>query len=61
VQVNGSYVMNGSSQNWPFTSTGTGWAVRSIPITLPANGMVKLMGPTSGKGPKVEVVSLRAQ
>jgi hypothetical protein len=61
VQVNGAFVMNAGSQNWSFPVTGSAWAVRSIPVTLPAGGMVKLMGPTSGKGPKVEVVSLRAQ
>jgi hypothetical protein len=62
VQMNGAFVMSGSAnQNWSFAPTGSGWAVRSIPVNLAAGGIVKLMGPTSGKGPKVEVVSLRAQ
>jgi len=61
LQINGAYVMNGSSQNWTFAPTGSGWAVRSIPVNLPVNAMVKLIGPTSGMGPRVEVVSLRVQ
>jgi hypothetical protein len=61
VQVNGSAVMNGSSANWDFAPTGSAWGTRTIAVTLPAYGTVKLMGPTSGKGPKVDVVSLRAQ
>jgi hypothetical protein len=61
VQVNGAYVMNGSSQNWNFPPTGSAWGTVSIPANLPAGGTVKLMSPASGRGPKVEVVSLRAQ
>jgi hypothetical protein len=61
VQANGAYVMNGTSQSWDFPVTGSNWAVRSIPLTMPAGATIKLMGPTSGKGPKVEVVSLRVQ
>jgi hypothetical protein len=61
VQVNNAYVMNGSSQSWSFPPTGTGWSVVSIPANLPGGAMVKLMGPTTGKAPRVEVVSLRVQ
>jgi len=61
LQVNGAYVMNGSSQNWSFATTGSSWGIRSIPVNLPAGATVKLMGPSSGRGPKVEVVSLRVQ
>jgi hypothetical protein len=61
MQVNGAFVMNGSSQNWSFPPTGSGWGIVSIPVNLPAGAMLKLMGPTSGQGPRVEVVSLRVQ
>jgi hypothetical protein len=61
LQVNGVNVMNGSSANWDFAPNGSGWATRTIPVNLPANGTVKLMGPTSGKAPKVDVVSIRVQ
>jgi hypothetical protein len=61
VQVNGAYVMNGSSQNWSFPATGSGWGIVSIPANLPPGATVKLMGPTSGKAPRVEVVSVRLQ
>jgi len=61
VQVNGAAVLDGGNPSWSFPATGSGWGIRTIPVNLPANGMVKLMGPPSGKGPKVEVVSLRAQ
>jgi hypothetical protein len=61
LQVNGVQVMNNGSANWDFAPTGSGWATRTIAVSLPANGTVKLMGPTSGKSPKVDVVSLRVQ
>jgi len=61
VQVNGAYVMNGSSQNWSFPPTGSAWGVVSIPANVPTGGTVKLMSPASGRGPKVEVVSVRVQ
>jgi hypothetical protein len=61
VQVNGVTVNSApNNPHWDFAPTGTAWGIRSIPVTLPANGVVKLMGPTTkGKGPKVEVVSIR--
>jgi hypothetical protein len=61
LQANGAFVMNGASQNWSFPVTGTGWSTVSIPVNLPAGATIKLMGPSTGKGPRVEVVSLRVQ
>jgi hypothetical protein len=54
-------VSGGAPVSYSFAPTGSGWGTRTIPVNLPANGTVKLMGPTSGKGPKIDVVSVRAQ
>jgi hypothetical protein len=60
VQVNGAFVSNGGSNDWTFAPTGSNWAILSIPVaSFPGGATVKLMGPTSGKAPKVNVVSIR--
>jgi hypothetical protein len=63
VQVGTVNVMNGTSANWDFPVTGSWstWKTRTIPANLTANATIKLMGPTSGAAPKVDVVSIRAQ
>jgi hypothetical protein len=65
IQMSGVNVMNGASANanWAFPVTGSWstWKTVSIPANLVANATVKLMGPTTGAAPKVDVVAIRVQ
>jgi hypothetical protein len=62
VQVNGATVMNGASQYWDFETTGgwDSWALRTIPVTLPASNIITLVGGGGANpGPKVDLAWVR--
>jgi hypothetical protein len=43
------------------TGSWSTWKTVSIPATLVSGATIKLMGPTTGAAPKVDVVSIRMQ